>query len=188
MPEIVQRYSFQKFPKALEEFDESKGVEFYEGKISGRVIQKLTIFSTLIAVETRSNTLDSRRILEDALTWGAEKFGLKYSPGMIKRFAYVSNLSFYSDAPILGANSALANLAERTSGAVSEIWQEPIQYQPMSVAIGHDPLARKYGIAPFSITRRAESRFSDNKYFSEAPLPTDVHIKFLEQFEVEISK
>jgi hypothetical protein len=188
VPEIVQRYSFQKFPKTLEEFDESKGVEFQGGKIAGRVIQRLAIFNTLLVVETRSNTADSKRILEDALVWGAEKFGLNYSPGMINRFAYVSNLSFYSDVPILGANPALVNLAARTSEALSEIWQEPIQYAAMNIAIGHDPLERKYGIASFSITRRAEARFSENKYFSEAPLPTDLHLKLLEQFEAESSK
>jgi hypothetical protein len=49
-------------------------------------------------------------------------------------------------------------------------------------------MARKYGIAPFSITRRAESRFSENKYFSEAPLPTDIHISLLEEFEAEVQR
>jgi hypothetical protein len=187
VPEIVRRYSFQKFPQTLEQFDESKGVEFLEGKIAGKVIQKFSVFSTLLVVETRSSTTDSQRILEDALTWGAEKFGLTYRPGMIKRFAYVSDLSFYSDVPILSVAPALANLAAKTSEALSEIWQETVQYEAANVTIGHDPLARKYGIAPFSITRRADARFSENKYFSEAPLPTDLHLKLLEQYEKDVA-
>src|SRR5208283_2031559 len=108
------------------------------------------------------------------------KFGLNYKPGMIVRFGYVSSLTFYSDAPIFGFNPALARLAAETSKVVSEIWQEPVQYQPLSVGVGHDPLVRKYGIASFTIQYRAEHKFSDNKYFSEAPLPTDVHLKLLE--------
>jgi hypothetical protein len=187
VPEIVRRYGFQKFPTKLEDFDEEKGVEFLEGKIAGKVIHKFAIYNTLIVVETRSNTADSKQILEDALEWGAEKLGLKYVPGMIKRFAYVSDLSFYSEVPILSANPALENLATKTSKLVSEIWQEPIRYEALNITIGHDPLARKYGIAPFSITRRAEARFSENKYFSEAPLPTDVHLKLLEEYEKEIA-
>jgi len=184
--EIVQTYHFQKFPKTLEEFDESKGIEFLDGKIGNKVIQKFVIWNTLLVVETRSSTADSKQILEDMLTWGAEKLGINYRPGTIKRFAYISDLSFFSEVPMLSVSPALEKLASKTSKALSEIWQEPIQYEPTNLAVGHDPMARKYTIAPFSITRRAEARFSENKYFSEAPLPTDVHISLLEEFETDV--
>jgi hypothetical protein len=188
VPEIVKRYNFQKFPKLLEDFDESKGVEFLEGKSGNHTIQKFVIWNTLLVVETRSNTTDSKQILEEMLEWGAAKFGLTYRPGMIKRFAYVSDLSFYSEVQLLDVSPALRNLAAKTSQALSEIWQEPVEYTPINLAVGHDPMARKYAIAPFSIARRAEARFSENKYFSEAPLPTDMHISLLEKFEVDIKR
>jgi len=146
------------------------------------------IFNTLLLVETRSNTTDSKQILEEMLNWAAEKFGLNYHPGMIKRFAYVSDLTFHSDIPLLSVNPALTNLAQKTSKAASEIWQEPVQYEPMNLIVGHDPMSRKYGIAHFSVARRAESRFSENKYFSEAPLPTDVHLSLLDEFEAGVKR
>jgi hypothetical protein len=46
--EFVQRYQFQKFPKTFEDVDETKGVEFWEGKVENIVIQKFTIFNTLL--------------------------------------------------------------------------------------------------------------------------------------------
>lgn len=185
VPQIVERYRFQKFPQAFEQFDEAKGVEFFEGW-GNLVIQKFTIWNTILVVETRTNTTDSKGILEDMLLWGAQRFGLNYKTGMLKRFAYVSDLSFYSDVPILSTNPALDALCQKTSTALSDIWQEPVKYEPMTFSVGHDPLSRKYGIAPFSISRRAESRFSENKYFSEAPLPTDMHWQLLEEFEKAI--
>ena len=98
-------------------------------------------------------------------------------------------MTFYSEVPLLGvACQPLINLAAKTSDALSEIWQEPVQYYPANLAVGHDPMARKNGIAPFSITHRAEARYSENKYFSEAPLPTDMHIAFLEEFEAGIKR
>jgi hypothetical protein len=185
--EVVKRYKFQKFPKTMEEFDEQKGVVFEEGKIGNKVIQKFTIFNTVFVLETRSSTTDSQQILEEMLVWGTAKFGLNYNPGGIKRFAYVSNVTFYSDVPILGAASQpLIDLAAKTSAAVSEIWQDQVIYYPANLAVAHDPLSRKNGIAYFNITHRAEHKFSENKYFSEAPLPTDMHIKFLEEFEAGI--
>lgn len=190
-PDVVQgiadRYKFQRLPKR-EEY-EKDGIIFEEGKIGNKAIKKLTIFDTLIVLETRSNTSDSKQLIEDMLQWGAAKFDFTYNPGSIKRFAYVSDLTFYSDVPILDAAcQPLIELAAKTGAAVTEIWQEPVQYYPANLAVGHDPMARKNGIAPFSITHRAEARFSENKYFSEAPLPTDMHIAFLEEFEAGIKR
>ncbi len=90
---LAERYTFQKFPQALEEFNEAKGVEFIEGLAGNNVIQKLVIWDSLLVLETRSSTDDSKRILEEMLTWGTEKLGLNYHPGMIKHFAYVSDLA-----------------------------------------------------------------------------------------------
>jgi hypothetical protein len=180
---IVERYNFQKFPTKVEDFDESKGVVFEEGRIGNKVIQKFTIYTSLLVVETRSSTSDSKEILEEMLLWGAAKFGISYSPGAVKRYAYVSGVSFYSEVPILTVSSVLDNLAAKTSKALSDIWQEPIQYETTGLAIGHDPMARKYAIAQFTLTRRQEARFVENKYYSEAPLPTEMHLAFLEEFE-----
>jgi hypothetical protein len=187
--ELVKRYKFQKFPKTFEEFDEAKGVVFEDGKIGNKVIQKFTIFNTVLVLETRSNTNDAKQILEELLLWGAAKFDLNFKPGAIKRFAYVSSLTFYSDVPILDAAcQPWMDLAAKTSAAVSEIWQEPVQYYSANLAMSHDPLARKNPIAHLIITRRVETKYSENKYFSEAPLPTDLHVAFLEEFEAGIKR
>jgi hypothetical protein len=125
--------------------------------------------------------------MEGMFEWTAKKLGLTYDPGMIKHWAYISDLSFYSDAPLLQA-PPLVQLGEKVSDAVSVIIGEPVKYEPMIMTVGHDPLLRKYGRAPFTIQRMAESKFTEGKYFSEAPLPTDVHIKLLEEYESDISK
>lgn len=184
--EIAQQYQFQKFPQTLEEHDLTKGVEFLQGKSGKKTILKLVIWDSIIVVDTRSNTEESKSVLDEILSWGSHKFGLRYTSGTIKHFAYISDVTFYSDVPILSGSAPVTNLAARISHELSEIWQESLQYESMSMKIGHDPLTRKNGIAPFLIERRAETRFVDEKYFSEAPLPTDLHWKLLEQFESEI--
>ena len=182
---IADRYKFQRLPKHEER--EKEGLVFEEGKIGNKVITKMTIYDVLIVMETRSNTSDSKQLIEDLLQWGMAKFGLNFTPNSIKKFAYVSDLTFHSDIPILEwACDPLARIAAKTSTALTDIWGEPISYVPTVLTAGHDPLTRKYGIAPFTITRRMEARFSENKYFSEAPLPTDIHLEILEQFEEEV--
>ena len=190
LPELIrglgERYKFQKAPATIEEFDISKGIIFEKGKISGKVIQKLSIFDTLLVVETRSSTTDSKEIIEEMLTWARAKFGINYDAGMIKRNAYVSGISFYSNVPILAASSLISTLADKTSRALSEIWDEKIHYETVGIAIGHDTEIRKFPIAQFTLTRRTATRFSADKYYSEAPLPTDMHISMLEEYEAGI--
>jgi hypothetical protein len=182
---IAERYKFQKLP--IREERGEKGIVFEEGKIGNKTIPKLTIFDTIVVLETRSSTTDSKQLIEELLLWVAAKFDVTYNPGSIKRFAYISDLTFYSDVPLLAAAcQPFIDLAAKTSAALTEIWQEPVQYYPANLAVGHDPMARKNGIAPFVITHRAEAKYSENKYFSEAPLPTDMHIAFLESFETGI--
>ena len=183
---IAQRYSFQKFPSSLEQFDITKGVDFLDGLSSGYAIQKFAIWDTLLVLETNVSTKVSQAILEDILLWGSKDIGLNYKPGSIKRFGYISDVTFFSDAPLLDLHTAVRNVATRTSKELSRIWQEPVTYEPLTMRVGHDPTARKNAIAPFSIEHRAETKFSENKYFSEAPLPTDVHWEVLEQFEKDI--
>jgi len=183
--EVAEKYRFKKSPTTLEEHDLRKGVEFLQGKAGRKPIQKFVIWDNLLVLETRASTDESKAILEEILLWGAEKFGLSYAPGRIKRFAYISDVSFHSDVPLLELNPAVANLARKTSEALSEIWQEPVLYQGVSLRVGHDPAERKFPIAPFLIERRSDVRFSQKKYFSEAPLPTEMHWEMLEYFERE---
>lgn len=184
--EVAKQFHFQKYPQTLEEFDIQKGMEFLNGKIGKRAITKLALWPNIVVIEGRRNSTDCQTMLGEILEWATVKFDLNYSPEMIRRYAFVSDISFVSDAPILAFSPLLQRIADRTGKALSETWKEQVVYELFDLKIGHDPLIRKWGIAPFQITRRAEHKFSENKYFSEAPLPTDLHIELLEEYEAGI--
>jgi hypothetical protein len=182
---IAERYKFQRLPKQEER--EKEGLIFEEGKIGNKVIKTLTLYDALIKLETTSSTADSKQLIEDLLLWGAAKFDLSYEPHSIKRFGYVSAVTFYSDVPILDVSPALRKIANATEQAVSQTQNEPIHYETTNITMGYDSLTRKHPIASFIITRRAETKFSENKFYSEAPLPTDLHVRLLEQYERDMS-
>lgn len=183
---LQQRYGFLQTPK-LEELEEQKGVELKTGKIGNVVIDTLKIFPSLFVLETHSNTTESKQALEEMFQWGKRDLGLTYDPEMIRHWAYVSSLTFYSDANIVAlASNPAAKLAAKVTSAVSEIWEQPTAFEARSLSITHDPLIRKNGIAGLLITPRSEIPYSENKFYSEAPLPTDTHIKFLEEFESDV--
>src|SRR5580700_10260194 len=87
VPALINRYGFLKFPEKLEEFDETKGVLFEGGRFNNVTIQRVQVFNNVLVSETASSTTDSEAILEDALAWASQTFGLAFRPGMIKRKA-----------------------------------------------------------------------------------------------------
>lgn len=184
--EVVKKYQFQKFPQEFKDFDEQKGVEFLEGRSGKHVIDRFVIYTNGLLMDTRTDTDVSEGLIHEALAWGKQTFGLNYERSLIKRFGYVSNLTFYSDIDFDRVNPALSKLAAKLSDALSEIHKEEIRYQTTSLLLQHDPMKRKNGLANFSIAPRAETPFSEHKYYSEAPVPTKVHIELLEELEADL--
>jgi hypothetical protein len=184
---LVERYGFAVYPQKPEDFDLSdKGVRFESGKAGEITIDSLVIYSGAILVDTFSSTDDSKRILLETLEWGRDALGLTFTNGMIRRWGYISDIVFYTDFPLLASfSSPLQKLAEKTSRVTEQLFSG-LRYESSSIRIGHDPMARKNGIASLIIEHRVNTPFEENKYFSEAPLPTKLHIKFLEEFEADV--
>ncbi len=188
VPALVNRYGFLKFPEKLEDFDETKGVLFEGGRFNNVTIHKVQVFSNVLVSETASSTTDSEAILEDALVWASQTFGLAYRPGMITRKAYVSQLTFYSDSVLAKLNPVLLKIAEKLSARVPQYFGFELKYRPTAFAISYDQLAIKNGASQFSIEMRSDTPHSENKYFSTAPLPTEEHIELLQKLEADSLK
>ncbi len=180
---LVERYGFQKSPQKVEDFDETKGVTFEQGTTNQLNIDKLVIYTDGIQLDTASSTEDSDRILEEALRWATQSLGLKFNADMVKRKAYVSQFTFYSDAPILQIHPVLQSISAKVGETVSENLRLPSLFEPIGILWGLDPEAQRMPVFSFSIERRQGKPFSEGKYFSAAPLPTDTHMGLVEEFE-----
>jgi len=106
---------------------------------------------------------------------------------MVKRWQYASNVTFRSTVQMTGASSAVEKLAASVGKGVADTMGENLKYDLSILSIDYDQLTRKHPLGRFSIQRRDNTPFSENKYFSDAPLPTDVHLRLLEQFERDLS-
>ena len=184
---LVSRYKFQKFPEKLEDFDESKGVIFGAGRLGDIVIEQLVLYAYGIMLDTRISTQESKRLLVEAFEWGRNELGFAYRPDMVKRWQYASQVTFRSTAPMTGASSAVGKLAAGVAKGVADVMGENLKYDLSILSVDYDQLTRKHPLGRFSIQRRDNTPFSENKYFSDAPLPTDIHIRLLEQFEKDLS-
>jgi len=166
-----------------------EGVEFKLGRNKAVVIERIAIFYGLVLLETKSTTEVSQQTLLEVFRTVFSKMNISFSEELIKRWAFISFLTFYTDFPLLAEYSdPLKLLAEKTTKAVSQIFNEDLKYEPLEIKIGHEPNLRKNDIASFTIQHRLGTRFSEKKYYSEAPLPTDLHLQLLQEFERDVIK
>ncbi len=183
---MVKNFRFHKFPQNPEDMGEAKGVVFEEGTWGGTTIFKLTILNNGLLIDTRCDTEQTKALVKGALQWAADNFGVAYRDGMIKRWLYVSDLSVTSEAPLVAPNAAAMRLFETAGRHVREIIGKDLAYQPIRLVGDFDRHPMNIPLAAFDIQRRADTPFAENRYFSEAPLPTERHYELLEQYERDL--
>jgi hypothetical protein len=185
-PQIVAKLGFRVFPSSVEQFDESKGLVFQDGMWNGFPIAKLTLYNDGIVLDANQDTATSLKILKESLSWAADEFGLSVSERMFRRIRYVSSFAFYSDVPSLLSSTPIANIAGRLSDELVSILGRQREYEAVRIDIQFDESDEKSNITGLTIQRRANSPFEEGKYYTQAPLPTDVHIALIEQFERDV--
>jgi hypothetical protein len=180
---IVSKFNFQVYPSKPEDFDETKGVRFADGRFAEGTVDQMQIFTHGLVVDTRLSTDVSEKLLYDTLVWARSELGLHFDERMIKRKGYGSQLTFESEMKMSKLNPAVGTVAEAISSKLSTAMGQAVTYEPTALLFNLDQSATKLAPGVFSIERRAEIPFSDKKYFSNAPLGTQDHIELLKTFE-----
>jgi hypothetical protein len=183
---LVNRFSFQKKPEKFEDFDLSKGVSFEFGYFGDTTITKLSFYNDGISLDTRSHTQESQQVVFAILEWLASEYGLNYHPRLIKRWAYVTNVTFYSDADLTLLNPVMAFACQRLSELAADGGSGSLGYRVTRVAMDCDKSVNKIHKVSFVLERSLLTRFEDNKYFAEAPLKSDDLLTLLEEIEAGI--
>lgn len=180
---LVKRFNFQVFPTKPEEFNEQTGIQFADGKFSEGTLDKIQIFTHGIVLDTRISTDVSAKVLHETLLWAKFEFGLEYDERMIKRRAFVSQVTFESALKLNRLNPILEKIGSAITAKATEGMGQPAKYETTGIILNLDQSTSKLTPGMLTIERRAEVPFADNKYFSTAPLPTMHHLTLLDEFE-----
>jgi hypothetical protein len=181
---MVERYGFEKFPKTSEEYQQpSTGAVFSLGKVGNIVIENYTVYPRGVVIDTRSSTDDSERVLKDVTEWLCGLSGIDPSADRISRRFYLSQVNFRSQKSLDALNPNLRLLADRLTEIVSGYAKQRLDFQTTGISFQFDVTQGVAYSLPMKIERLEGAQFSENKYFSAAPLKTDQHIHLLEEFE-----
>ncbi|HEV2492961.1 MAG TPA: hypothetical protein VG204_07795 [Terriglobia bacterium] len=183
---LVERYGFLVFPKTLEDYRSPNGAVFTAGKMGDIVIENVTLYAQGVVVDTRSSTTDSDLVLTDIANWVETLSGVQHADDRISRRFYLSQLSFRSESNLDCLNPKLNKLASWLTEIVSKHAKQRLEFETTAISFQFDQQKHKSLSLPMRIERLESAIFEENKYFSSAPLPTDEHIAFLNEFEAAL--
>jgi hypothetical protein len=188
MKAFVERYKFIKYPQTPDEITdaEQKGLAFELGKLDEIGIDKLVLLDWGIITDTRASTDASERVLQDMLNWGAETFGLSNRSDLITRRQYVSEIIFTSDMALSAVNARLNHLGDRVTDSIAKHFNQTLPYEINAIDFHFDTTQSKQFFAHFRVERFVSAPFSDKKYYSGAPLPTEEHVQLIKDFEAAL--
>lgn len=184
-PALIERYKFVSYPKKEESFNPNRepGEKFIGGEFLNAqgmpIMLHFTSYDDGIVADTRSSTQDSENFLIEFSQWIVSDFGLTFRPEMIRSKGYVSELYVTSDGSLSNLNPQLQRFADRVSSLI-EGHREPIPYETSGISFA---ATTEFKPASFIFERATDTLFPENRYYSKAPLHTDVHLTLLNELE-----
>ena len=182
-------YRFQKYPSSPLDFDAAtKTLTFVGGKFKSgyedngkeRYISvDLSIYTDGLVANTKSSTRDGDKFLDEAISSAVNELHL-VSPKNIRRKLYYSEMDVRLDRPMSLLNPKLEKLAATISSLREDT--NPITFEFSGVTFLPD-LTAQASISSFGIERKINTPWSENRYYTRAPLQTDDHLRVLEEFE-----
>lgn len=181
---LLDTYKFKKYPQPGEELDELKGIVFDSGEFKNQggelLTIKMTIFTFGIIAENRSSTVDTDFFLETLFEQLKEILNIQDYDSIIRGRDYLSQLYVTTDKLLELINPKVKIISEHLEKNLSV--NVDAKYQLGSLSFWPDPI-KAINPPNFVFERQVTTSFSENRYFSSAPLQTDQHFELLNMLE-----
>ena len=190
---VRQRYGFLKYPDLGKP---NEPIDFQVGKleIDGRIIKVqqfvITYMTTVtsLGAATRTSSDDADLFLDDLINWTQSEFNLDTASASSFPPAYHGQVEFVLETDRLATRfKELTNLGEAITNIIHGYGsKECPEYQLGGFSMHfdtNDPKLSRPIPTVFTVERRVGAPYSEQKYFSQAPLKTKDHKAVLERLE-----
>ncbi|MEW6674187.1 MAG: hypothetical protein AB1427_21035 [Thermodesulfobacteriota bacterium] len=185
-PFLIETYKFKKHPLPTDLTNMEKGVLFGAGEFeidtNLSVGINFTLYSDGFVADATSSTNHSDAFLEDVFNRFLKIFKMPPYESVIKDQIYLSQIFVSTDKSLEILNPKLKNI----SNFLSDNVETGIKFYMGGLSFWPDQTNKRNPI-PFMFERASNVPFSENRYYSAAPLPTDKHIKALANIEEILS-
>jgi hypothetical protein len=181
---IQARYGFLEAPTKLADYNYDTGVTYLVGRFDRKFIKRFQIYRLGLLCEVEASTDVCDAFLDDIIGWLERDFTQVGREKPLTR-GYQSNLEVSSEINLGDAFAEIDTVGRMLQETIKLYSPESPQFELSSIRMQTAPSADPKIIVPsaFVFERRADKLFSDNVYFSSAPLTTPDHLKTLDQLE-----
>lgn len=186
---LVQMYKFKKFPSpiTIPEIPQAPGATYLKFEYGEFAVQEglsiavgLSIFAEGLRADTNSSTEHSDAFLSDLLTRYSEIFRSPNYNEVIRKRTYLSQLYVSTNKSLQIVNPKLSKIAASLSQNFDQDARPTFEFGGLS--FWADP-AKRGPLEPFTFERAVGASFSENRYFSRAPVQTVEHLGLLNKLE-----
>jgi hypothetical protein len=181
---LRNKYKFLKCPSSIYERNEGGALVFSDGSFKSKdgsdISVDLAIYNDGFIADTRSSTKDTELFLEDVLHSLIKDFDLVYSPEMLRKKLYVSELTLRAERHLNNINPRMQAFIRKITSMIDI--DNPDLMELSSLSFWWDP-ASPNGQSHFQFERTVNTPFFEQRYYSRAPLNTEDHLSFLNEFE-----
>jgi hypothetical protein len=188
-PEIIDwlkdTYNFKQTPETAADIEAGKGLIFRNGEFQAReevfVDVQLTIFNDGLVAKSSSSTEDTDKFLENVVSSAVTEFSLAFDPGIVRRKIYLSELNIRLDTPLANLDPKLTAFADKLTSMCSNT--SPVHFEVGGIAFWTDSTFAVTKTPAFLVERKHNAPFSENRFYTKAPLQTQQHIEMLAELE-----
>ena len=183
---LVTKYRFARFPQGPRSVTDTTEVKLESGVFQPNqrdpiTIVELKIYADGIIADTHSSTDDSDYFLSEAIQWAIEQFALVSLQTLPIRKLYLSELYVHTDASLNHINNRFETFLQRLSSEIVGFEPQPIETAGISFSSDQGNFSKP---TPFRFERTLNIPFSQNRYYSSAPLQTEKHLHLLDDLEL----
>ncbi|MHB8131973.1 MAG: hypothetical protein ACYDEX_23680 [Mobilitalea sp.] len=192
IPIIREKYRFLEFSPSIDKINrETKEVRFGLGSFQKdsqhNISIDLSIYNDGFIADTRSSTNDSDAFLTEFLNWISVEFGFVSYQEVIRTKLYASELLVQTNKSLNIINPKLSKFAKHLTSMIVGHEHHTIDFETSGILFWTDPTIVNLP-GPFRFERLIDVPFSENRYYSSAPLQTEIHLEMLEELENILSK
>jgi hypothetical protein len=190
---IASKYKFTHPPAnpTREEIDKS-GLKFAGGQLANKSkianIAEFTVFSDGIIAQSTS-TENAEAFLQEIYAFLVSEFAFREITSQVKKIHVSTVVIDFATSlnPFVQGHNAGIDLIGKQLNSIDNT-DFPIELARVDFVLNKDPEFRPPNIPRLTIEKRANTQFSQHRYFSIAPIHTEKHLEILERIERELLK